>query len=99
MAYLVSQIKDIVNDAVADALGQNATSTQLDSSDIVSLGKAISAFDAYNSRVFGFVSELLLDVWLEKERIAYHEQNVSFIEPQNWFKKGGSFLKRKVFGR
>lgn len=47
MAYLVSQIKDIVNDAVADALGQNATSTQLDSSDIVSLGKAISAFDAY----------------------------------------------------
>ena len=47
MAYLVSQIKDIVNDAVADALGQNASSTQLDSSDIVSLGKAISAFDAY----------------------------------------------------
>ena len=58
----------------------------------------ISAFDAYNSRVFGFVSERLLDVWLEKNQIDYHEQNVSFIEPQNWLKKGGLFLKRKVLG-
>ncbi|MFR4826937.1 MAG: exopolysaccharide biosynthesis protein, partial [Veillonella nakazawae] len=27
------------------------------------------------------------------------EQNVSFMEPQNWIKKGGLFLKRKLFGR
>ena len=58
----------------------------------------ISSFDAYNSRVFGFVSECLLDVWLEKNQIAYKEQNVSFMEPQNWIKKGGLFLKRKFFG-
>lgn len=58
----------------------------------------ISSFDAYNSRVFGFVGERLLDVWLEKNRIAYKEQNVSFMEPQNWIKKGGLFLKRKFFG-
>ncbi len=59
----------------------------------------ISAFDAYNSRVFGFVSERLLDVWLEKNGILYKEQNVSFLEKQNWLKKGGLFLKRKFFGR
>ena len=59
----------------------------------------ISYFDAYNSRVFGFVSERLLDVWLEKNQIAYKEQNVSFMEPQNWIKKGGLFLKRKFFGK
>lgn len=59
----------------------------------------ISRFDAYNTRVFGFVSERLLDVWLEKNQIPYQEQNVSFMEPQNWIKKGGLFLKRKFFGR
>ncbi len=59
----------------------------------------ISGWDTYESRIYGFVSELLLDVWLEKNHIPYKEQNVSFIEKQNWIKKGGNFLKRKVFGR
>ena len=58
----------------------------------------ISGFDEYNKRVFGFVGERLPDVWLEKHQIAYKEQNVSFLEPQNWLKKGGAFLKRKFFG-
>ena len=44
---IVSQIANIVNDAVADALGQNASITNLESSDLVSMGKAIAEFDAY----------------------------------------------------
>ena len=44
---LVTQIPSIVNDAVADALGKNATLSDLDSTDIVSMGKAIAQFDAY----------------------------------------------------
>lgn len=59
----------------------------------------ISGWDNYESRIYGFVSELLLDVWLEKNQINYKEQNVSFMEKQNWIKKGGAFLKRKAFGR
>ena len=59
----------------------------------------ITGWDSYESRIYGFVSELLLDVWLEKNEIVYHEQNVSFMEKQNWIKKGGNFIKRKVLGR
>lgn len=45
--YLVKQISSIVNDAVEDALGRNASLNELDSTNIVSLGKAISDFEAY----------------------------------------------------
>lgn len=59
----------------------------------------ITGWDTYESRIYGFVSELLLDVWLEHNHIDYAEQNVSFMEKQDWIKKGGAFLKRKLFGR
>lgn len=58
----------------------------------------ITDWDTYNSRVYGFVAERLLDVWLEHNGIDYMEQNVSFMEKQDWVKKGGLFLKRKIFG-
>ena len=55
----------------------------------------LDGYSPYEARVFGFLSELLLDVWLEKNGFAYAEQNVSFTEPQNWLKKGANFLLRK----
>ena len=58
----------------------------------------ITDWDTYESRVFGFVAERLLDVWLEYNNVDYMEQNVSFMEKQNWLKKGGLFLERKFFG-
>ncbi len=42
-----------------------------------------------------FIDELLLDVWLETKGYRYREINVDFFEKQNWFIKGGKFLKRK----
>ncbi|MFC6179778.1 DUF4422 domain-containing protein [Lactiplantibacillus daowaiensis] len=55
-------------------------------------------YDAYESRVIGFVSELLLDVWLVKNGYSYKEVNYVFMEKQNWLKKGGNFVLRKFRG-
>lgn len=57
----------------------------------------ITDYDAVEARIYGYISELLLDVWLETNQLEYYEQNVAFLEPQNWLKKGWTFLKRKFF--
>lgn len=55
----------------------------------------ISAYTASEARVFGYLSELMLDVWLESNSFSYKELNVMFMEKQNWIIKGFNFLKRK----
>jgi hypothetical protein len=59
----------------------------------------ISAYSDYDKRVFGFVAERLLDVWLETNRVEYLELPVLHLESQHWLKKGTAFLKRKIRGR
>ncbi|MCD8008840.1 MAG: DUF4422 domain-containing protein [Clostridiales bacterium] len=55
----------------------------------------ISGYSENDARVFGFVAERLLDVWMETNRVEYKEMQVVFMEEQNWLVKGGNFLKRK----
>lgn len=59
----------------------------------------ISNYSTYEQRVFGFLSELLLDVWLIKHpQYKIHDVKYVFMEHTNWLVKGGQFLKRKVVG-
>lgn len=55
----------------------------------------IASYDKYNARVFGFLSERLFNVWLEKQQLKVKAMNVVFLEKIDWTKKGRDFLKRK----
>ena len=59
----------------------------------------ISSYNQNDSRVFGFVGERLLDVWLETNHIPYKNISYVFLEKQNWLVKGFRFLKRKLNGK
>lgn len=63
MAYDVKQISNIVNDSVKDALGKIDGVTKLNSSDIVSLGKAIDNFNAYEGFFGSLVNRLVKTVY------------------------------------
>ena len=56
-------------------------------------------YDNFHARFFGRISELLLDVWINKNNINYKEVKVIDIQNINWFKKGFSFLNAKFNGK
>ncbi|MBP5466414.1 MAG: DUF4422 domain-containing protein [Clostridia bacterium] len=54
-----------------------------------------SKYDAFHARFFGRISELLLDVYVNVNGIAYKEIKVVSTENINWAKKIGDFLLAK----
>lgn len=52
-------------------------------------------YDAFHARYLGRISEVLLDVWLDKNNIKYSEVPIVNMERVNWLKKGKAFLKAK----
>ena len=55
----------------------------------------ISEYNDFHARLFGRVSELLLDVYINTNRLKYKEVKPVYIENMNWIKKGMRFLKAK----
>lgn len=53
-------------------------------------------YDQFHARFYGRISELLLDVYLDKNNLKYQEINVMHMEKINWLKKGSSFIKAKL---
>ena len=56
----------------------------------------ISSYNQYEARVYGFISERLLNVWLEKQQLNVKEMPVINLEKVNWVKKIVKFLIRKI---
>ena len=47
-------------------------------------------------RIFGFMSELLLDVWISTNNIKYKEMPVVYLEHENYIKRYTHSIKGKL---
>lgn len=59
----------------------------------------ISAYSEKDRRVFGYLGERLLDVWVECRSLHTAEVPTVNLEHQHWLKKGSEFLARKISAR
>lgn len=66
MAYIVKQIANIVNDAVEDAIGTSAAAQELDTTDFISAGKAISSHEAYEGFFGALVNRIVKTVYFQR---------------------------------
>ena len=57
-----------------------------------------SKYDSFHNRFYGRISELLLDVYLQKNAITYKEVGFIYMEKINMVAKAKGFLKAKFLG-
>ncbi|MBR4654914.1 MAG: DUF4422 domain-containing protein [Kiritimatiellae bacterium] len=55
----------------------------------------VSSYSEYDKRVFGFVAERLLDVYVRTKGLTFAELTVRHLESQRWPRKIVAFLRRK----
>lgn len=88
---LITQIKNLVNDSVADALGSNANITELDTTNIVSLGDAIAQFDAYEGFYGALVNRIAKTVYMVR---AYDPDTRSVLRDEHEY---GAFIQKVYY--
>lgn len=59
----------------------------------------VSQYDSFHARLFGRISERLLDVWLKTNNLQYKEVKVIDMQNINWTKKIFTFLIAKFTGK
>lgn len=91
MAYNVTQIKNIINDAVKDALGSSANITTLDASDVVSLGKTIANFNAYEGFFNSLVNRIAKTVYAVR---SYEGSKRSVLRDEHEY---GAFIQKVYY--
>lgn len=91
MAYIVKQIANLVNDAVKDALGKTEAITNLDTTDLVSMGKAIDKFDAYEGFYKSLVNRLVKTVYFVR---TYEGSRRSVLRDEHEF---GAFVQKVYY--
>lgn len=91
MAYIVKQIANLVNDAVKDAIGKTEEIVNLDTTDLVSLGKQIDKFDAYEGFYKSLVNRLVKTVYFVR---TYEGSRRSVLRDEHEF---GAFVQKVYY--
>ena len=91
MAYIVSQIKNIINDSVKDALGKTNGVTQVDTTDVVSMGKAIAQYNLYDGFFGALVNRIVRTVIFVR---TYEGSNRSVLRDEHEY---GAFVQKVYY--
>lgn len=91
MAYIVSQIKNIINDSVKDALGKTNGVTQVDTTDVVSMGKAIAQYNLYEGFFGALVNRIVRTVIFVR---TYEGSNRSVLRDEHEY---GAFIQKVYY--
>ena len=88
---LISQYSAVLNDAVRDALGTNAALSTLDSSDVVSLGKALANYDAYEGFYKSLANRIVKTLYFIR---SYEAEKRSILRDESEY---GAFIQKVYY--
>lgn len=85
---IIKQIADLINDAVADITGESGSATELDTTDIVSLGKSLSQMELTEKFYGALANRIIKTVYLVR---AYERKNRSVLIDEHQY---GAFIQK-----